>query len=829
KFDNKIYSLDEMADMAIDKQKKHNIAIIIDYLIVSRDKENLIRLSESLKKALDLANGLVAIAPLTLPSPAPGARERGKFSSPCPLPLLALAREGNSITPFSHGRQEMGEGPGMRDETTYSQLFACLDCGISLPELEPRNFSFNSPAGACSDCSGLGTKLEIDPELIINPNLTIAQGGIKPLARNIASGQNELTRDLNTVALANGFDLNTPIKNLTKKQLDIVLYGKDPLTLPSPTPDVRGRGRYSLCLLGEKNQEKEAEFEGVIPNLEQRYRQTDSDFIRKELEQYMRVLICPTCLGKRLKPESLAVKIAGLSIYDITSKTIDMEKKFFLEIVDDKLISARDKKIATQILKEIIARLDFLINVGLSYLTLDRSANTLSGGEAQRIRLATQIGSSLTGVLYVLDEPSIGLHQRDNNKLINALKKLRDLGNTVIVVEHDRSTMLSADWIIDIGPGAGEHGGNIIAQGSPDQIKKITKSLTGQYLSNKKSIPLPAKYRSGNGKKIKIIKASEHNLKNIDVEFPLGLFIAITGVSGSGKSTLITDILANSLNQKFYRSKQCPGKHKKIEGIEHINKVINIDQSPIGRTPRSNPATYTGAFTLIRDLFTNLPEAKIKGFKAGHFSFNVPGGRCENCKGDGLIKIEMQFLSDIYVDCDVCHGERYNKEVLGIYYKNKSISDSINMTVEEALNFFKDTPAIYQKLATLNEVGLGYVKLGQSATTLSGGEAQRVKLATELSRRATGKTLYILDEPTTGLHFEDIKKLLQVLNQLVDKGNTVLIIEHNLDVIKSVDWIIDLGPEGGDQGGEVIATGAPKEVAKNKKSWTGQFLAKIIK
>ncbi|MFH1232810.1 MAG: excinuclease ABC subunit UvrA [Patescibacteria group bacterium] len=690
-------------------------------------------------------------------------------------------------------------------------LFARIGTSnISNPQkLEPRNFSFNSPHGACPDCSGLGTKLKINPRLIINQNLTIAQGAIKTWANNTTGGQAGLMCILDAVALANGFNLNIPVKNLTKKQLDLVLYGSKLV----------------------ENQE----FEGVIPNLEHRYKQTDSDYIKKEIEQYMRVLICPTCQGKRLKPETLAIKIADLSIYDITNKTINDTKEFFLELTNTKLISLNDKKIATQILKEILIRLDFLINVGLSYLTLNRSANTLSGGETQRIRLATQIGSALSGVLYVLDEPSIGLHQRDNDKLIDTLKKLRDLGNTVIVVEHDKSTMLSADWIIDIGPGAGEHGGNIIAEGTPTQIKKSSKSITGQYLSNKKSIPIPTKYRASNGKKIKIIKATEHNLKNIDVEFPLGLLIAITGVSGSGKSTLITDILANSLNQKFYHSKQTPGKHKKIEGIEHINKVINIDQSPIGRTPRSNPATYTSVFSPIRDLFTNLPEAKIKGYKAGHFSFNVPGGRCEACNGDGLIKIEMQFLSDVYIECEVCHNKRYKKEILEIYYKNpsqggegKNIADVLNMTVEEALNFFKDIPTIKQKLIMLEKVGLGYVKLGQSATTLSGGEAQRVKLATELSRRATGKTLYILDEPTTGLHFEDIKKLLQVLNQLVDKGNTVLVIEHNLDVIKSVDWIIDLGPEGGDQGGEVVAVGTPQKVAKNKKSYTGQYLAKIL-
>ncbi|MFA5359619.1 MAG: excinuclease ABC subunit UvrA, partial [Patescibacteria group bacterium] len=607
------------------------------------------------------------------------------------------------------------------------------------------------------------------------------------------------------------------IKDLTKNQLDIVLYGS-------------GEKNYNVDYQSDRfSGELTTEFEGVIPNLERRFQQTESDYVRKEIEQYMRVLVCPTCGGKRLKPEMLAVKIADMSIYDISSKTIDQEKKFFNELTNSKTISARDKKIATQILKEICARLDFLSNVGLDYLTLGRTANTLSGGEAQRIRLATQIGSALMGVIYILDEPSIGLHQRDNNKLIGTLKKLRDLGNTVIVVEHDEATMLEADWLVDIGPGAGEHGGQIVAQGAPLAIKKNAKSLTGQYLSGKKFITAPVKYRAGSGKKLTIIKASEHNLKNIDVEFPLGMFIAITGVSGSGKSTLMTDILANALNQKLYRAKQAPGKHETIKGLENIDKVINIDQSPIGRTPRSNPATYTGAFTPIRDLFASLPEAKIRGYKTGRFSFNVPGGRCEACGGDGMVKIEMQFLPDVYVECEVCHGQRYNKEALEIHYKEKNISDVLNMTVEEGLEFFKNIPAIEQKLFTLNQVGLSYVKLGQSATTLSGGEAQRVKLATELSRRATGKTLYILDEPTTGLHFDDIKKLLHVLNQLVDKGNTVLIIEHNLDVIKSVDWIIDLGPEGGDKGGEIVAEGTPRQVANNKKSYTGQYLSKALK
>lgn len=774
RFDKNICSLEEMADMNIDKQKKHSLEIVIDRVNVSKDKDEQARLAESIEKALDLGNGLVTIV----------------------LSDDKLAD---------------------KKEVTYSKLFACPDCGISLPELEPRNFSFNSPHGACPNCSGLGTKLEIDPDLIINYNLTIAQGAIRPWSHSASSNQTWMMRILGTVADKNDFDLNTPIKKLTKKQLDIVLYGS-------------GDKNYHVEYESQRfSGELTTEFEGVIPNLERRYQQTESDYTRREIEQYMRVLICPTCLGKRLKPEMLAVKIADLSIYDITSKTIAESKKFFTELENTKILSARDKKISVQILKEIRSRLEFLTNVGLDYLTIDRATNTLSGGEAQRIRLATQIGSALMGVLYVLDEPSIGLHQRDNNKLIGTLKTLRDLGNTVLVVEHDEITMLAADWIVDVGPGAGEHGGKIIATGTPADIKKSPDSLTGQYLSGKKSIPLPKKTRTGSGKKIKIIGAKEHNLKNIDVEFPLGKFIAITGVSGSGKSTLMTDILANALNKKFYRAKVQPGLHEKIEGLENIDKVINIDQSPIGRTPRSNPATYTGVFTPIRELFATLPEAKIKGYKAGRFSFNVVGGRCEACSGDGMVKIEMQFLPDVYVECIVCHGRRYNKEALEIFYKGKNISDVLNMNVEEAMKFFEKIPAINQKLATLYEVGLGYIKLGQSATTLSGGEAQRVKLATELSRRATGKTLYILDEPTTGLHFDDIKRLLQVLNQLVDKGNTVLIIEHNLDVIKSVDHIIDLGPEGGTAGGQIIASGTPAEVAKVKTSYTGQYLAPIFK
>ncbi len=769
RLDGTIYPLEEAQDMDIDKKKKHNIEIVIDKMVVNKDKDDLARLAEAVEKALDLSNGLV---------------------------LIWLTQE--------------------KKEKIFSQLFACPDCGISLPEIEPRSFSFNSPQGACPECSGLGNKQVVDPQLILNKNLSIAQGGIKPLARNIMGAQQWFLQLLGTVGEIHGFDLNTPLKDLSDKQLNIILYG---------TAGQSYQVNYETAKISG---EFDSEFEGVINILERRYQQTESDYLKKEIEAYMRTLPCQVCGGARLKAEVLAVKIKDLSIYEVGAKSIVEAKKFFQELSRDKKMSARDRKIATPILKEILARLEFLNNVGLSYLTLNRAANTLSGGEAQRIRLATQIGSSLTGVLYVLDEPSIGLHQRDNDKLISTLKKLRDLGNTVIVVEHDQATMEASDWIIDIGPGAGEHGGRVVATGTPAQIKRNTSSLTGKYLSGKKSIPAKKQYRPGLGKSIKVVGAAEHNLKNIDVDIPLGKFIAITGVSGSGKSTLMTDILARALNQKFYRAKTIPGKHKRIEGLEFINKVINIDQSPIGRTPRSNPATYTGAFTPIRELFAQLPEAKIRGYKAGRFSFNVVGGRCEACAGDGMIKIEMQFLPDIYVECEVCHGTRYNKEALEIFYKGKNISDVLNMTVEEAHSFFSNIPTIKQKLATLEEVGLGYIKLGQPATTLSGGEAQRIKLATELSRRDTGRTLYILDEPTTGLHFEDIKKLLSVLNKLVDKGNTVLIIEHNLDVIKSVDWIIDLGPEGGKKGGYIVAQGAPAQIATNKKSWTGKYLADIL-
>jgi len=755
RFDSTIYTLEEFEDLDVDKQKKHNLEIVIDRTTVTADKEDVSRLTEGVERALDLGEGIMYV--------------------------WQAKKESVKI---------------------FSRLLACPNCGLTIMEPEPHHFSFNSPHGACPDCSGLGTKLEVDPELVFNEKLTIAQGGIKPWVHNNVNGQMWLSKQLGLAAQDYGFDLNTPLASLSAKQRNMIFYGTKP---------------------GDHD-----EFEGIVPNLMRRYAETESDYVRKEIESFMRVLICPSCNGQRLKPESLAVKISNLSIHEVTVKSIEEAKMFFDELAESKTLSARDKKISAQILKEIKLRLHFLLNVGLDYLTLSRAAGSLSGGEAQRIRLATQIGSALMGVLYILDEPSIGLHQRDNDKLIDTLKDLRDLGNTVIVVEHDAATMLASDYIIDIGPGAGEHGGQVVAAGTPAEVKKNAKSLTGQYLSGKKVIPVPQTYRKGNGQIIKIVNASEHNLKNLTVEFPLGKLIAVTGVSGSGKSTLITDILATALNHKFYRAKELPGKHDRIEGLEHLDKVIDIDQSPIGRTPRSNPATYTGLFTPIRDLFAALPEAKLRGYQPGRFSFNVVGGRCETCAGDGIIKIEMQFLPDVYVECDVCHGHRYQREVLEVHYNGKNISDVLEMTVEEAMVFFKHIPAVHQKLATLFEVGLGYIKLGQSATTLSGGEAQRIKLATELSRRPTGQTLYILDEPTTGLHFEDIRRLLTILQRLVDRGNTVIIIEHNLDVIKSVDWIIDLGPEGGNKGGEIIAEGTPKEVAKNKKSYTGKYLAPLL-
>jgi excinuclease ABC subunit A len=694
----------------------------------------------------------------------------------------------------------------------FSLHYICPNCRVPLPTIEPRNFSFNSPAGACGRCLGMGVRLEVDTELVIpNKRLTLAEGAIKPWARNF-SNHNQYWALLQAVAEAHQIPLDVPFEQLAPAAVKTIFEGT-------------GAQKYEVH--GEQ-----VDFPGVLQILSDKYQQTSSDYLRQEIEQYMRSFICPACEGKRLKPESLAVTIGSRNIAEVASLTIDQAASHFKKLLHDKsgdyALNARDHKIADQALKDSVASLENLMNVGLSYLTLDRSSVSLSGGEMQRIRLATQLGLSLTGVIYILDEPSIGLHQKDNQKLIDTLKRLRDQGNSVLVVEHDSMTMEAADEIIDIGPGAGEQGGMVVAQGTPAQIKKDRHSLTGKYLSGALTIPRPKQYRKGSGKSIEIVGASEFNLKNLDVKIPLGNLVCFTGVSGSGKSTLMIDILVRALQRKFYRAKELPGAHKEIRGVEHIDKIIAIDQSPIGRTPRSNPATYTGVFTYIRDLFAETKEAKIRGYNVGKFSFNAKGGRCETCAGEGMVKIEMQFLPDVYVECEECHGRRYRADALEIHYQGYNIADILDMSVEQAMRFFRQQPIIYDKLETLYDVGLGYVRLGQSATTLSGGEAQRVKLATELSRRSTGKTLYVLDEPTTGLHFEDIQRLLDVLNKLVDKGNTVLIIEHNLDVIKCADWIIDMGPDGGSAGGEIVAQGTPPEIVKVSRSWTGKYLKEVL-
>jgi excinuclease ABC subunit A len=685
----------------------------------------------------------------------------------------------------------------------YSEKLACIYDNISYPEIAPNSFSFNSPQGACPTCDGLGGLLEFDPGLIVpNPNLSLREGAIKPWAKRTSYQYFQM---LDTVARTCGFNVNTPFKDLKPSQQKMLLFG---------SAENGGRsGKGAAC----------KPFEGILSLLKQRYDETDSFATQWELEQYMSYQTCPDCKGSRLRPESLSVKIADLNIHDITKMSIKQALAFFTNLK----LSEKESAIAQRILKEIRERLGFMVHVGLDYLTLDRASATLSGGEGQRIRLATQIGSSLVGVLYILDEPSIGLHQRDNRRLLDTLFRLRDLGNTVLVVEHDEETIRLADHVIDMGPGAGVHGGEIVAQGTPDQIKTVERSLTGQYLSGTAFISVPAKRRRSD-KAITVIEAAENNLQNLTVPFPLGVFTCVTGVSGSGKSTLVVDILYRALAQHLYRSTERSGKHKDIKGLEHIDKVIDIDQSPIGRTPRSNPATYTGVFSPVRDLFAQLPESRMRGYKPGRYSFNVKGGRCESCEGDGLIKIEMHFLPDVYVTCDVCHGTRYNRETLDVRYKGKNIAEVLAMTVEQAYEFFQNVPAVKSRLQTLMNVGLGYITLGQSATTLSGGESQRVKLSKELSRRATGRTLYILDEPTTGLHFADTQKLLDMLNQLVDSGNTVVVIEHNLDVIKTADWIIDLGPEGGDRGGRIVAQGTPEDIAKSKESSTGLFLRKTL-
>lgn len=765
--DGLIMDLTEASQLNLDKQKKHSIEVIVDRITIN--KEDRARLSESLEKTLDYGD----------------------------QSALVLVMNGDTVV----------------KEIPLSQKFACPNGhAITLTELDPREFSFNSPHGACPECKGLGTKLTVEPDLVIpNPKLTLAEGAIRPWSKT-TSRVSWYARVLESVAKQYGFSINIPVKDLPKKAIDIILYGTGGKKIMMPT---------------EGGQYYQANFEGVIAQLQRRWRETDSDYIRNEIENYMRIRKCGTCGGKRLKPEVLSVTVGNEGIVEVSQKSIEDATEFFEKLPS--LLNAKEMAIANLILREITARLRFLLDVGLSYLSLDRGADTLSGGEAQRIRLATQIGSGLTGVLYILDEPSIGLHQRDNTRLLATLKHLRDLGNTVIVVEHDEETIRAADYVVDIGPGAGKHGGEIVAAGSPAEIEKNKNSITGQYLSGREEIPIPKRRRPGNGKKLQIIGATENNLKNINVDIPLGKLVCITGVSGSGKSTLLNDILAKALSKYFWNSKDEPGEHKKLLGIDHIDKVINIDQSPIGRTPRSNPATYTGIFTYIRDLFAETREAKMKGYKAGRFSFNVKGGRCEKCQGDGVIKVEMNFLPDVYITCEECKGKRYNREALAIHYNGKTISDVLQMTVDEAKQFYANIPPIKRKLDTLSEVGLGYMQLGQNATTLSGGEAQRIKLATELSRAQTGRTLYILDEPTTGLHFADVKRLIYVLNQLVEKGNTVIVIEHNLDMIKTADWIVDLGPEGGDKGGFVVAAGTPEDVAKVKKSYTGQYLKKILK
>lgn len=758
RIDGVVYALDEFPEL--DKAKKHTIEIVVDRLTINT--ENLGRLSQSIEQALSLAEGKLRL------------------------------HNADSNTDFD-----------------YSLMYACIDHPeISIPELEPRTFSFNSPQGACAVCTGLGSRLEVDPDLVIpNGRLTLAEGAIRPFNRiNIDAWY---MKKIEAVGNEFGFSIHVPTGEISEENIKRIMYGtgdkKYKITL--------GNGRWY-----------ESTFEGVIPNLQRRHKETDSEFVRKDIERFMLERPCFACDGKRLKPEVLAVKVSGKSIMDICEFSIDQACDYFNKIN----LNTTELHIAEQILKEIKSRLEFLKNVGLNYLNLLRSATTLSGGEAQRIRLATQIGSGLMGVLYVLDEPSIGLHQRDNERLISTLKHLRDLGNTVIVVEHDEDTIKTADYLIDIGPGAGVHGGKIVAQGTPDIVANNPASITGQYLLGKKSIKVPKKRRSGNGKSLKIIGANEHNLKNLEVEIPLGMLVVVSGVSGSGKSTLINDTLAKELSARLHRANAVSGKHKDIEGIKQLDKIIIIDQSPIGRTPRSNPATYTGVFTPIRELFASVPESKIRGYGPGRFSFNVKGGRCENCAGDGIIKIEMHFLPDVYVTCEVCKGKRYNREALEIHYKDKTISDVLTMTCDSALKFFENVPVIAKKLQTLVDVGLGYVALGQPATTLSGGEAQRIKLASELSRRATGKTLYVLDEPTTGLHIADVDKLLGVLHALVNTGNSMIVIEHNLDVIKSADYIIDMGPEGGQNGGHIIAKGTPEQVAKVKESYTGQYLKKIL-
>jgi excinuclease ABC subunit A len=791
--DGEVRDLSEKIDLK--KNIKHSIAVVVDRLVVSKEAEDKSRIADSVEQALKLGSGQVIISQ---------PKEDGGW-----------------------------------DDRLYSELFACPFDGTSLPALEPRSFSFNTPHGACPTCTGLGTRLEVDPDLVLaNKDLSLAQGAVAAWGKAGWNGNSYYKSLLESVSRYYGFSMTTRIRDLTPEHLQKILYGSGSERIPLTYQSKSGRSR-----------EYKAFYEGIIPNIERRFKETESDFVRDDLQKYMAPRPCPTCRGARLKPEVLEVTIAGRNIQEVVDSSVLRAREFFTALeervsFDDRrngqlkgnpfaaerslTLTDREYTIARQILKEIRERLRFLVDVGLDYLTLSRTAATLSGGEAQRIRLATQIGSGLTGVLYILDEPSIGLHQRDNARLIRTLERLRDLGNTLIVVEHDEETMRAADWIVDMGPGAGEHGGRVVAEGTIDDIMRRPESLTGQFLSGARTVELPSRRRPGNGNWVRIVGARENNLKNVSAEIPLGRMVVITGVSGSGKSSLVTNTLFPALSQRLFKSREAAGAHDRIDGLEHLDKVIDIDQSPIGRTPRSNPATYVGLFTTIRDLFSQVPEARVRGYQPGRFSFNVKGGRCEACQGDGILKIEMQFLPDVYVPCEVCQGKRYNRETLEIKYKGYSIAEVLEMTAAEALTVFENIPSIAQKLRTLCEVGLGYIHLGQPATTLSGGEAQRVKLSSELSRRATGRTMYILDEPTTGLHLADVEHLLEVLGRLVDAGNTVVVIEHNLDVIKTADWVIDLGPEGGDAGGEIIATGTPEDVAANPNSYTGQHLAAVL-
>jgi len=760
---------DVSEEILLDRYKMHTIEAVIDRLVVRHGEQGLdpARLADSLETALKMGGGVALIAP------------------------------------------ENGE------DLLFSEHLACVHCGISLAEIEPRTFSFNSPHGACPACGGLGVRMVLDPDLIIPAkDLTLAEGAIQPWSR-ASTSDTFYTQMLQSVARHYGFSLDVPVSELSPEQLRVLLYGSGDEVLTLAYTNQRGR-----------QTSYQTTFEGVIPNLERRYKETSSDYIREEIERYMTPRTCEVCGGTRLRPESLAVTVADRNIVQVAALPVRQAREFFRALPAQ--LSERDRTVAYQILKELNARLGFLVDVGLEYLTLDRAAATLSGGEAQRIRLATQIGSQLMGVLYILDEPSIGLHQRDNHRLIDTLKRLRDLGNTVLVVEHDEETIREADYVVDLGPGAGENGGYVVAAGPLAAIESSPDSITGQFLRGERRIPVPAVRRNGTHGALVVRGASEHNLKQIDVGIPLGKLVCITGVSGSGKSSLLMEIIYKRLAQELYHSKERPGAHREMLGIEHIDKVIDIDQSPIGRTPRSNPATYTGLFGTIRELFASVPEARLRGYKPGRFSFNVKGGRCEACQGDGIIKIEMQFLPDVYVPCEVCHGKRYNREALEILYRGKNIAEVLDMTVQEAMEFFGNIPALRTKLETLYDVGLGYIRLGQPATTLSGGEAQRIKLSRELSRRATGRTLYILDEPTVGLHMADVERLLQVLGRLVDAGNTVVIIEHNLDVIKTADWVIDLGPEGGEAGGRIVAEGTPEQVAGVPESYTGRYLKRAL-